>query len=131
MTKNELSQLYWLNREIERDRKKLLELEQAASSGTAKLTGMPPIGGVGRTVEVYGILLAEQQELIDAKTRQCMIEYNRLNRYIASVEDSLMRQILELRYVNGLNWTQVAMSIGGNNTADSVRKAHDRFLKQN
>ena len=51
------------------------------------------------------------------------------NTYISNIDDSLIRQIISLRYVNGLTWDQVAAHIGGNNTADSVRMMHDRFLK--
>ena len=130
MTKRELSQLYWLNREIEEDKRKLTELEAAAEGGTAKITGMPHVSGNGRSIENYTVLIAEQRDLIEAKIRQTVILYNRLNRYIATVPDSLMRQILSLRYINGLSWFQVAQHIGGGNTADSVRKAHDRFLQK-
>ena len=52
-----------------------------------------------------------------------------INEYIETIDDSLIRQIITLRYVNGLTWDQVAARIGGGNTADSLRKMHDRFLK--
>lgn len=39
-----------------------------------------------------------------------------------SVEDLYMRSVLALRFANGFSWLQVAMSIGGHNTADSVEK---------
>lgn len=129
MTKKELSQLYWLNREIEEEKRKLRELEAASTSSTAKITGLPHVSGAHDKIGDMAILIAEQRDLIDLKVRQSVIEYNRLNRYIAGVEDAQMRMILSLRYVNGLSWQQVAYSVGGNNTADSVRKAHDRFLK--
>ena len=53
-----------------------------------------------------------------------------INEYIETIDDSLLRQIITLRHVNGLTWDQVAASIGGGNTADSVRMIHDRFLKR-
>jgi len=128
VTKQELSQLYYLNREIEEEKRKLDELETAATNITTKITGMPHVTGASRKSENLSILVAEQRDLIELKVKQSVIEYNRLNRYIADVEDPLMRLILSYRYVNGLTWCQVAASIGGNNTADSVRVAHDRFL---
>ncbi len=128
MTKKELSQLYWLNREIEEEKRKLAELTVAASGGVQNITGLPHVGGGDKTGNL-AILIAEQRDLIELKVKQSVIEYNRLNRYIASVEDAQMRMILSLRYVNGLSWQQVADGIGGNNTADGVRKSHDRFLK--
>lgn len=130
MTKKELSQLYWLNREIEEDKRKLRELQVAADGGVARITGMPHVDGISRSVENYSILIAEQSDLIRLKVQQTIIEYNRLNRYISEIDDSLVRQILSLRYVNGFKWNQVALHIGGDNTADGVRKAHDRFLEK-
>ena len=120
--------MYWLNREIEEEKRKLRELETASTSGTAKITGLPHVSGAHDKIGDMAILIAEQRDLIDLKVRQSVIEYNRLNRYIAGVEDAQMRMILSLRYVNGLSWQQVAAQIGGGNTADGVRKAHDRFV---
>lgn len=129
MTKKDLSQLYWLNREIAEEKRKLAELEVAAVGSTAKITGLPHVSGAHDKVGDLAILIVEQRDLIDLKIRQSVIEHNRLNRYIASVDDAQMRIILSLRYVNGLSWQQVASHIGGGNTADAVRKSHDRFLK--
>ena len=129
MTKQELSQLYYLNREIEIEKRRLEELESAATSMTTKITGLPHVSGTSRKVENYAILIAEQRELVELKVKQSIIEYNRLNRYINSIDDSFIRQILSLRYVNRLSWNQIAHHIGGN-TADSVRKTHDRFLSR-
>jgi len=86
--------------------------------------------GVSRKSESMAILIAEQRQLVELKTEQLIIEYNRLNRYIASIEDSQMRLIMSYRFVNGLPWNQVAANIGGNNTADSVKKACYRFLAE-
>ncbi len=130
LTKKELSQLYWLNREIEEEKRKLEELKAAASGCTQKITGLPHVGG-GDKVGDLAILIAEQKDLVELMVKQSVMEYNRLNRYIASVEDAQMRMILSFRYVNGLSWQQVAFHIGGNNTADGVRKAHNRFLEKN
>ena len=129
MTKHELSQLYYLNREIERLQKRLKELEDAALSSTAKITGLPWGSGVPDKVGACAAEIADLRALIELSIQKCWYELNRLNRYIATIEDSQMRQILSLRYVNGMSWTQVAFSIGGGNTADGVRKRHDRFLQ--
>ena len=129
MTKKELSQLYWLNREIEEEKRKLRELEAAPTSGTAQITGLPHVSGAHDKIGDMAILIAEQRDLIDLKVRQSVIEYNRLNRYIAGVEDAQMRMILSLRYVNGLSWQRVAFAIGETDEQYPRRK-HNKFLQE-
>jgi len=58
------------------------------------------------------------------------IERNRLERYIASIDDSLLRQIFTYRFVNGLAWEQVAACVGGGNSAGSVKMACHRYLRR-
>ena len=129
MTKKELSQLYWLNREIDNNKKRLAELEDAATDTSFKITGLPHVAGISDKTAIAAEI-ADTKAIIKAKTDISVVEYNRLNRYIASVDDSLMRQILTYRHINGLSWKQVAENVGGGNTEDSVRKAHNRYLKK-
>lgn len=129
MTKKELSQLYYLNREIEQEKQRLRELEAAATSITPRITGLPHLSGKSDKTAIAAEI-ADCKAVIEAKINLSIVEYNRLNRYIAGINDSLIRQILSYRYVNGLTWAAVAHCIGGNNTADSVRKLLDRFLEK-
>lgn len=130
MTVKELSQLYWLNREIELDQKRLAELEIKASSvSSPNLSGMP--GGSNHfssKVERYVADVVDLQMIIQAKQQQCLHERNRLERYIADIPDSLLRQIFTLRFINGLSWAQVASHIGGNNTEAGVKMMCYRYL---
>lgn len=128
MTKRELSQLFYLNKEIEREKRQLAELEAAATDTAARITGLPHIGTLSDKTALAAEI-ADAKAIIEAKTKASIAEYNRLMRYINSVDESFMRQILTLRYVNGLSWNGVAHSIGGN-TADSIRMAHNRFLER-
>ncbi|MBP2654233.1 MAG: hypothetical protein H6Q73_1802 [Firmicutes bacterium] len=130
MTKKELSQLYYLNREIGELQIRLGELECLATSCTAHITGMPRAYDISDKLSKYVAEIADLKSLLDLNLKKCFYELNRLNRYIQSVDDSEMRMILSLRYINGLSWNQVAASISICATEDSVRKAHDRFLKK-
>ena len=114
MTLKELSQLYYLNREIETDKKRLEKLKsQAQNPSSPNLTGMP--GGVRDSrVERYVAEIADLEAIISAKIIQCLHERNRLERYISDIPDSLTRQIFTFRFINGLSWDQCAAHIGGN-----------------
>lgn len=129
MIKQELSQLYYLNREIELLKNRITELECIATSSTSKITGMPHVTGVSDKVGKYAAEIADLKELLDLNLRKCFYELNRLNRYIASIEDSEMRLIMALRYVNGLSWQQVAFSIGEHDEQYPRRK-HNKYLKK-
>ena len=128
MTKRELSQLYWLNREIRQDQERLRELEEAAEAIVPRY-GEGVRSGPRDRVGDLALLICEQRMLIERKRQRACQEQNRLCRYVSGIEDSLMRQIIALRYLDGLSWNQVAQRIGGV-TEDSVRMAHNRFLRK-
>lgn len=127
MTKKELSQLYYLNREIAQEKRKLTELEASATDISVKISGLPHVGGISNKTALAAEI-ADAKAIIEAKVNLSVVEYNKLNRYIAGIEDSLIRQIISLRYVNGLSWVQVAMSIGGGNTDKGVQVFLQRYL---
>lgn len=131
MTKKELSQLYYLNREIEQLQRRIAELEARALSTSKPITGMPSVPGVVDKLGKYVAEIADLKGILDLNLKKCFYELNRLNRYIQGIEDSEIRMIMSLRYVNGLTWEQVAYSIGGMNSADGVKKKAYRFLNKN
>ena len=53
---------------------------------------------------------------------------NEVEEFIASISDSHIRRIINLRVIDGLSWNEVARKIGGN-TEDSVKKAFYRFME--
>lgn len=130
MTKKELSQLYYLNREIEEIQRRIAELEALATGCTVRITGLPKTQGLSDRIAEYVAEIVDLKCLLDLDLKKCFYELNRLNRYINSIEDSQMRLILSLRYINGLPWEQVAASISYSLSGESVRKAHDRFLRK-
>lgn len=159
MTVKELSQLYWLNREIELDQQRLdnldieiakdeeqlarLELEASSPSGP-NYDGMPKSPSYGNKLENAVTRIIELQEIlthkkalrsdcamtIQAKQLLCLTERNKLERYINDLPDSLLRLIFTYRFVNGLTWYQVSEHIGMRTTEDSVKKMCYRYLAQ-
>ena len=131
MTLKELSQLYYLNREIERDQERLEKLRARASApGAPNYDGMPKSPSFENRLERYIAEIVDLEAIIQAKITQCLHERARLERYSAEIPDSLTRQIFQLRFINGLTWVQIAFSVGGGNTEEGVRKRVYRYLEQ-
>lgn len=131
MTLKELSQLYYLNREIERDTERLEALRARASApGSPNYDGMSKSPSFENRLERYIAEIVDLEAIIGAKITQCLHERNRLERYIAEIPDSLTRQIFQLRFINGMTWLQIAYSVGGNNTEASVKMTCYRYIKK-
>lgn len=131
MTLKELSQLYYLTREIEADQKRLDELSRTAyAPSTPSLSGMPRAPhSVDSKVERLAAEIVDLQAIIAARQIQCIHERARLERWINEIPDSLTRQIFQYRFAECMTWDRVAMHIGGGNTVDGVRQRVYRYLK--
>ncbi len=114
MTKKELSQLYGLNREIDQLTAQVALQEQKLKNHNG---------------ESDRAALEESVAILHNLRERAALEYKRLMREIGEVEDSITRQVLMLRYVNGLSWRKVALCMGGDNTSDGVRMVAMRYIK--
>lgn len=131
MTIKELSQLYYLRREVEMDRQRLAALEERALPGAQRLSGLPGSGNVQDKLATYAVEIADLRAVIEQKLKRCLAEQQRLEAYIAGIEDSFLRQIFTCRFVEGLSWRQVADKAGGKNSAGNLYKMAYRFVKKN
>lgn len=129
MTKEELSQLKLLNSEIEELKRRREKFYELCTCPTPAISDLPHAQGVNDKVGKYVAMLSDLDSEIDKKINCLWAKYKKMDEYISSIGDSYLRQIFSYRYINGLDWAQVAAHIGGGN-ADSVRMAHNRFLKK-
>ena len=129
MTEKQLNQIYYLSKEKKMWEDKLKEITEIKAMGYDN-------SGAGRSSEVSSpvVRLAEQRErirdIISAKLVEISYVEREILEYINTIDDSLIRQIMIHRHIELKSWVQVANAIGGNNTAESVRKMHDRFLQK-
>ena len=90
---------------------------------TVKITGFP------QSYYNQRIALLKKRILLQAKKEQELLEkIMEAEEEIKEINDSRIRRILTLRYIDDLSWVQVANRIGGKATADSCRNALDRFF---
>lgn len=119
MTKKELTQLYYLNREIMHDTEELVNLK-IENRSTAETEWEK---------RKERMIRKREKELV-LKIRSCTELRDKVKGFIDAIDDSLVRQVLHYRYSKCMTWRQVAYVIGGRNTEESVRKIAERYLKK-
>ena len=126
MTIKELSQLFWLNREIADLQRRAADIEERTGSG------MPKGGGTGTgKVEAGAIECADLYAQIVEMQRKCEHERERLTQYINDIPDSFIRQIFRLKFLDCMTWDAVAGQLPGVYTGSGVRKKVTRYLDEN
>lgn len=123
-----LGQLRHLRAEAELLAGRILELEDAAMGGVQHITGMPRGSGTGDKVGRMAAMIADLRTQLSDRRGECMDELTRLYAFIDGVEDSLTRQVLIYRYVDGMTWQKIAAELGETDE-QYPRRLHNKFLK--
>lgn len=72
----------------------------------------------------------EVREIIEGQRRRCAAQLESLERWLAAVPDDFMREVLTLRYSDGLTWKNAAIKLGGGNNSDNFRILVSRYLRR-
>jgi len=128
VTQNELSQLYWLNKETAQLQKELLELRHKGINILPVLSDMPKGRGVSDKVSDYVAEVVILEEIIKLNIQKIFYERNKLERYIAEIPDSEVRLIMRLRHINGMTWEAIGAEMGY--TESGIRKRYNRYLRK-
>lgn len=123
MNREQLSRVYYLTKELEMWERKMRELEAGSGIGSPVISGMPfantnltsdPTASEAMDLtKIKETALAVREELIHS--------IQEINAYIASLDDPLLRLIINYRCIETLSWNQIALKIGGGNTAKGVQ----------
>lgn len=143
VTKKVLSQYSDLQEEVKEVRLKIERLEKDISkieAGEMVIDSVSGGDGGKQHFKIEGIpfpeysrkktLLYARKATLQLLEDDLLEKTNEVEEFIASVDDSRIRRIINLRFLENQSWNKVADQIGGNNTEDSVRKAFDRFMKE-
>ena len=127
MTSKQLDQVFNLTREKRELEKMLLEIPDITAVRYDSIGASN--SGISSPVQKIAEQREKIRELISMKLAEISVAEREILDYIFSINDSQIRRIMRLRHIELKSWLQVANAIGGNNTADSVRMMHDRYLK--
>lgn len=129
MTLERLKNLYHLQNEIDLLQQRIDALKGEAEQITQKLSHAPG----GNTDDKLGKIIAAYIDLeqeLDTKRQELLTERADTMRYINSICDSQTRLIFWLRFVDHLTWEQVALRLGGINSADNCKMIMFRYIKK-
>ena len=142
ISKNILDQYIDLQAEAEETRKRIEKTKRQIAileKETVQDTVKGGEGGIQRfKVEGFASadygrqrsILFSRIALLQALENEIASTLNEVHMFINGINDSHMRRIITLRYVDGLSWNKVADEIGGGNTEDGVRMSFNRFMEK-
>lgn len=116
ITKERLSRLHVLRREVTRTKRRLADLKALCEGEACDKKSALAYARVKAALERYlGEMLAEQAELLG---------------YIQAIEDASVRELFMLRYYDGIRpWQKVAF-LAGEHDESYVRRKHDTYLRK-
>lgn len=143
ISKQDLIQYSDLKKEVVEVRSKIKKLEQdilKIESGETVIDSVTGGNGGCQHFKIEGVPIPEYSHkitlLYSRKTTLQLLEddlldkTNEIEEFIASINDSRIRRIINLRFLENKSWNEVADCIGGGNTEDSVRKSFTRFFEK-
>jgi hypothetical protein len=135
MKKEELSQLTSLNKEIELIKEQINDVEFSVVTDSVKGSSSE-YPYTQHSIKIQGIDYRDYNRKVNKlkmqlsqKLSELMDKVTEINDYISTIDDSEIRMILTLRYINNLPWHQVAAHMGVQGDGSTERKKHDRFMK--
>jgi hypothetical protein len=129
LTKEELKQIYYLNKEVKMWQKELERLQCMSLIKGQQITGMPHVPGVSDKVGDLAATMADIETIIRGKLAEIQMQRKRIIEYINSIDDSLLRQIIFLRNVSCMSWNQIANELGSNENC--VKQIYSRHFRKN
>jgi len=139
VNKRELSQLNFLESEIKQLKKRIEWAENYGNPpiATDSVKGSSPhFPYTEHTIMITGIDYSKHNGAVKKLKKEYQNKLDELAsileetfKYIYSLPNSEMRQILTLRYIDKLSWQKVAESMGLEGDGSTQRKKHDKFIK--
>lgn len=136
MTREELEEIFHIRKEIQDLEKRISRIEKQSTMVADAVQK-----GYKRRAIIYGVDVKRAYKLQSNYERlkkfkiQLVDKEKEIENYIEIIPFSEIRQIFRYRYLDGMNWIQVAHQMNSkyNNreyNEDSVRMKHDRYLKK-
>ena len=126
MTRKELSQIYYLNREIKMWKEKLDTI-----TSNVNATGMHEANRLSDITYETMVKKDDICAIIEDRLRELKKKQLEIMRFINGIDDSLVRQIMQYRFVECMPWRKISERVyNRSDKEDLVRIICKRYLKQ-
>lgn len=128
MTVEELSELYYINKEIEQIQKELYDLKNKNFFKNTILSDMPKGGERLDEFVAYVDDVRTLENMLQYSLRKLQEKRKKIEAFLEGIEDSELRLIMRLRAVNNMKWEEIAGEIGLERT--TVSKKFYKYFRQ-
>ena len=129
MTKKDLKQIFYINKEIKMWQDKLDEMTEIKSTN---MSGLSSAHSQGDNTSDMAIQKAEITSAIAELQAKIQVKQCEIMDFIEHIDDSIIRQIIQYRYIDLMTWIEVSMKVYGRPDMNEVaRKYHEVYLRKN
>lgn len=136
MTKKELSRYYWLKHEIRMQRKRLCKIQNQSETTVCDSVkdyrtgkGIPTrIEGTAKDEYSRRAMIGLLEEEIENNIEKSEEAAEEIERYIQTVDDPRLREIMRSRFLDCMSWEKVGEA--NHMSPDHARKIVREFIKQ-
>lgn len=72
----------------------------------------------------------EVKTLLQSRVKELKARTKKTEKFITQIEDDYIRDIMQQKYILGLNWVELEISLGGGASEGSLRMMIKRYLKK-
>lgn len=126
MTTKEMKALVALAREYERAEL----LMEKVSRLQKKREELERLGALSCWLAEMDNEIKRQKQLITQLLGSSRDAHLKLQKIMGEIQDEYVYQLISRHYLRSQSWVQIALTVGGGNTADAVRKTATRYLSK-
>ena len=96
----------------------------------SNLRNLEAAGADAQWIEQQKNALQLQYRQAQATLTRGLLARVQLEEILGNIRDGYLHTVITRHYLSGHSWRQIAMTLGGGNTPDGVRKAAARYLQE-